>query len=124
MRFERWHEPLLPRAAYLSRLMRSALVAGGLVMASLMIGMLGYHWLARLAWLDAFLNASMILTGMGPVDRMDAPAAKLFAASYALFSGVAFISSVGVLLAPVFHRFIHRFHLAEDSDLEPRRRRR
>ncbi len=66
----------------------------------------------------------MILTGMGPVDRMATPAAKLFASFYALFSGVAFLTSVGVLLAPVFHRFIHRFHLAEDSDSEPQRPRR
>ena len=124
MRFERWHEPLLPRAAYFSRLARSALTAGGLVAASLVIGTLGYRELARLGWLDAFLNAAMILTGMGPVDRMVTPAGKLFAAFYALFSGVAFLTSVGVLLAPVFHRFIHRFHLAEDSDAEPPRRRR
>ena len=124
MRFERWHEPLLPRAAYLSRLLRSALVAGGFIGASLVIGALGYHWIGRLAWLDAFLNASMILTGMGPVDHMATPAAKLFASFYALFSGVAFLTSVGVLLAPVFHRFIHRFHLAEDSDSEPQRPRR
>jgi len=124
LRFERWHEPLLPRAAYVSRLMRSALAAGSLIAGSLLIGMLGYHWVGRLGWLDSFLNASMILTGMGPVDRMVRPAAKLFASFYALFSGVAFLTSVGVLLAPVFHRFIHRFHLAEDPEAEPRRRRR
>ena len=124
MRFERWREPLLPRAAYYSRLLRSALTAGGLIAASLLIGTFGYHGFGRLAWLDAFLNASMILTGMGPVDRLVTPAAKLFASFYALFSGVAFLTSVGVLLAPVFHRFIHRFHLAEDSEAEPRRRRR
>ncbi len=81
------------------------------------VGVLGYHVFAGLSWLDALLNASMILTGMGPVDPMKTTAAKLFASFYALFSGVAFISIIGVLLAPVVHRFLHRFHLELASDV-------
>ncbi len=78
---------------------------------SLCVGTLGYHAFGRLPWTDAFLNASMILTGMGPVDRMDTEAGKLFAAFYALYSGVAFLTLAGVLFAPVYHRFLHKFHL-------------
>ena len=82
------------------------------------MGMLGYHFLARLTWLDALVNASMILTGMGPVDQMTTVGAKLFASFYALFSGVAFLTIVAVLLAPAVHRFLHRFHLDLAGDSE------
>ena len=116
MMFERRHEPLLPRAVFLARVARSAAVATALVGGSLAIGTLGYHWTARLDWLDALLNASMILTGMGPVSPMTTPAAKLFAAGYALFSGVAFLTSIGILIAPVAHRFLHHFHLDLDEE--------
>lgn len=85
---------------------------------SLALGMLGYHLVAGLSWIDALVNASMILTGMGPVDEMSTVGAKLFASFYALFSGVAFLTIVAVLLAPAVHRFLHRFHLdlAGDQD--------
>jgi hypothetical protein len=79
------------------------------------IGVIGYHFVAGLAWIDAFLNASMILSGMGPVDRIDASAAKIFAALYALFSGLMFVGVMGILLAPWLHRLFHWFHL-DDSD--------
>jgi hypothetical protein len=103
--------PLAPRRVFLGRLARSAAVFGLFIVGSLVAGVLGYHWLAHLGWIDAFLNASMILTGMGPVDPMPTDAAKIFASLYALFSGVAFLSSVGVLIAPVLHRVLHRLHL-------------
>ena len=77
------------------------------------IGVLGYHWLARLSWIDSLLNASMILGGMGPVDPLKSDAAKIFASCYALFSGLAFIGIVSVLLAPFVHRMLHRFHAEE-----------
>lgn len=93
-------------------------MAGGLVSGSLALGMLGYHFLAGLSWLDALVNASMILTGMGPVNEMTTVAAKLFASFYALFSGVAFLTIVAVLLAPAVHRFLHRFHLDLAGDTE------
>ena len=90
-------------------------LSGGLIVGSLAIGAVGYRMLAHLSWVDALLNASMILTGMGPVDPMPTAGAKLFASAYALFSGVAFLTSVGVLLAPVVHRLLHRFHLEMDE---------
>lgn len=105
------HVPLLPREVFLLRVARSAALAGALIFGSLAVGVLGYHAIAGLAWIDALLNASMILTGMGPVDPVRSMGGKLFASAYALFSGVAFLTTVAVFLAPVFHRFLHRFHL-------------
>ncbi len=102
---------LPPRRRFVRRLLRSGGIASTLVAGSLAIGTLGYHLFGRLAWIDAFLNASMILTGMGPVDPMVSTAGKIFAALYALFSGVAFLTIVAVLFAPMVHRFLHRFHL-------------
>jgi hypothetical protein len=77
------------------------------------LGTLGYHTVGRLNWIDSFLNASMILSGMGPVDRMETTAAKLFAAFYALFSGLIFIGVIGIVLAPWVHRLFHWAHLEE-----------
>mgnify|MGYP001562814905 FL=1 len=77
--------------------------------------MVGYHWLADLPWMDAFLNASMIVGGMGPVDLLTTPSAKLFAGLYAIFSGVMFLGIFGLLVAPVLHRFMHRFHLESEE---------
>lgn len=114
--FEHRRKPLLPRAAFLRRLLGFAGAAGALLAFSLALGTVGYHWLAGLAWIDALLNAAMILTGMGPVDRLDSDAAKLFATAYAIYSGVAFLSVSGILLAPVVHRFFHRLHLDDDGD--------
>jgi len=109
--FERRHQPLLSHREFLLRLARSAAFAGALITGSLGIGVVGYHLLAGLGWLDAMVNASMILGGMGPVDPVRTAAGKWFASAYALFSGVTFLTSVGVLLAPVAHRFLHHFHL-------------
>src|SRR5262245_58229187 len=109
--FERKSAPLISRRAFARRLARSGLVAAALLVVSLGIGAAGYHAFAGLPWIDALLNASMILTGMGPVNPMRTTAGKLFASGYALFSGVAFLTAVGVLLSPVLHRFLHRFHL-------------
>ena len=88
---------------------RRQAITGG----SLALGVMGYHWIARLGWVDAILNASMILAGMGPVDPLQGNAAKLFASAYAMFSGVMFLTSVGMLMTPVVHHFMHRFHLEE-----------
>jgi hypothetical protein len=114
----RRHAPLPPRAHFLRRFARSAAAAGGLVAGSLALGVLGYHLLGGLSWLDALVNASMILTGMGPVNEIATVAGKLFASFYALFSGVAFLTIVAVLLAPAVHRFLHRFHLDLAGDPE------
>lgn len=116
MRLEHRRQPLLPAHLFRRRLASYAAVALGLVAVSLAIGAVGYHAFAGLSWIDSLLNASMILTGMGPVDPMRSTAGKLFASAYALFSGVAFLTIVGVLLAPVVHRFLHRFHLEIEDD--------
>ena len=114
--FEHKKEKLLPRREFLRRMLGSfcvtLLIAGG----SLAGGSVGYHVFGDLGWIDSFLNASMILTGMGPVDPMKTVPAKLFAAFYALYSGIAFLSMVAVITAPVAHRFVHKFHLASDDD--------
>lgn len=89
-----------------------------ILLFSIGMGVLGYHYYGNLPWVDSFLNAAMILTGMGPVDRMETEAGKLFSAFYALFSGISFLTFVGVLFAPVYHRFLHKFHL----DIEGRGR--
>ena len=93
------------------RMLRFAGVAAVLVAGSLFLGVLGYHFVCGLGWVDALLNSSMILTGMGPVNEITSTAGKLFASAYALFSGVAFLTIVAVLLSPLAHRLLHRLHL-------------
>lgn len=123
--FEHRTKPLLPRRIFILRVFRSLALALGLIGVSLGLGLLGYHFCERLSWLDALLNAAMILSGMGPVDELQTVAGKLFASFYALFSGVVFFTSVAVLLAPVVHRFLHKFHLEDDSpERDPKERRR
>lgn len=107
------HKP--QRVALVRRLARNASIVGSLVMVALAIGAAGYHYLDDLSWLDATLNAAMILTGMGPVSPVVQPAAKVFAIVYALMSGVFFLTMVAVLLAPALHHFLHRFHLDLDA---------
>lgn len=77
------------------------------------MGMVGYHFFAQQIWIDSFLNASMILTGMGPVGEMVTPLSKIFSGLYALYSGIAFLSAVGLFFAPIVHRVIHKFHLGQ-----------
>lgn len=109
--YEHRHEPLLSRVAFLRRVARHAGAAGGVVLGSLGVGVLGYHLLAGLSWIDALVNAAMLLGGMGPVDGLHTMAAKLFAAFYALYSGLVFLIVAGLLFAPVFHRLLHHFHV-------------
>ena len=109
--FEHRHAPLLSRVAFAWRVMYHAAVAFGIVAAALGIGIAGYRFTEGMPWIDAIVNAAMILGGMGPVGELHTDAGKLFAAAYALFSGLLFIVIVGVLFAPVFHRFLHRFHV-------------
>lgn len=111
--FEHRRDALLPPHLFLRRVARNTGLSAGFIIVALAVGMVGYHGTEGLSWLDAFLNASMILTGMGPVNEVHTVAGKLFAGCYALFSGVAFLTAVAVLFAPLFHRFLHRFHLAE-----------
>ena len=103
--------PLLPRRDYLARIARSLGLGLSIIAICLGIGKVGYHCLERLSWIDAFLNAAMILSGMGPVATLQTNAGKLFAGCYALFSGLALISILGIIMAPVVIRFLHKFHL-------------
>ncbi|KAB0669718.1 hypothetical protein F6V30_13045 [Oryzomonas sagensis] len=111
LRLEQRTSQLLPRGDFLVRLGWYWLFGCLFLAFSLGIGTVGYHISAHLNWVDAFLNASMILTGMGPVDKLESAGAKLFASFYAIFSGVSFLTFCGVLFTPIYHRFIHRFHL-------------
>ncbi len=114
--FEHHRQPLATRRVFFRRMGRYLLFSGGIILASLLIGILGYHWTEGMSWIDSLLNASMILGGMGPVDPVRTVAGKLFASFYALFSGMVFLVAVGVLIAPAFHRFLHRFHLQAGGD--------
>jgi hypothetical protein len=109
--FERRDESLLPRPLFVRRMVRWGMVAGVVLIGSLALGVCGYHFIERLPWIDALLNASMILGGMGPVDPLHTRAGKLFASFYALYSGLAIISIAGLMIAPAFHCMLHKFHL-------------
>ena len=109
--YEHRTQPLLSRPLFVRRMLRHASVALAVMAGSLLVGVLGYHLAEGLSWLDALLNASMILGGMGPVDPLHTTAGKLFASCYALFSGVVFLAISGILLAPLAHRLLHRMHM-------------
>jgi hypothetical protein len=114
--FEHRKQPLLSSHDFLVRQLISLLVAFVIIFSSLLLGVLGYHYLEGMAWIDALVNASMILGGMGPVNALHTVDGKLFASFYALYSGIIFLVVVGVIFAPLYHRFLHRFHLeVEDS---------
>jgi hypothetical protein len=116
MPFEHRSKPVLSRGKFFVRVTRYAGFSVILILCSLGVGVLGYHYLAELSWIDALVNASMILTGMGPVDPLKNDTAKWFASFYAIFSGVAFLSIVAVFLSPMVHRFLHKHHLDESED--------
>jgi len=109
--YERRNHPLLSRAKFVRRVGRHALIALVAIAIALGIGVMGYHSLGGLGWIDSLLNASMILGGMGPVDPLKTSAAKIFASFYALFSGLAFIGIASLMVAPFAHRLLHRFHI-------------
>jgi hypothetical protein len=118
--FEHKREPLVSAREFRSRMLRSLALAGSVIGVSLVLGIAGYHWLGGLAWIDALVDASMILGGMGPVSEIGSTKGKLFASAYALYSGIALLTSVGVLFAPVVHRFLHHFHIEEEAERAPR----
>ena len=115
--FESKHHPVLSSKDFAKRLARSFAIASSLIALSLFMGMAGYHFLEGLSWIDAFLNAAMILSGMGPVAPIQSVGGKLFAGFYALYSGLIVIMAAGVLFAPAVHRMLHQFH-AEPDDKE------
>ena len=116
LRFESKKEPLLSRAKFAERMGRNFGVASALVAVSLVGGMLGYHLTEGMDWVDSFANAAMILSGMGPLEPLKTTAGKLFAGFYALYSGLVLVLASGVVLAPVVHRMLHRFHVEDGGD--------
>lgn len=109
--YEHRTDNLLPKPAYRRRVVRHGALGLVLAFIALAIGVAGYHFLENMPWLDALVNASMILGGMGPVGELHTVGGKIFASVYALFSGAGFLVIVAIMMAPVFHRFLHRFHL-------------
>lgn len=115
--FEGKHQKIAPAQVFIKRLFIFIGIAILLILFALFIGVAGYHWIAGFTWVDALLNASMILGGMGPVDSLTSAAAKIFASMYALFSGLVFIAVMGIVFSPIVHRMLHKFHI-DDKDLK------
>ena len=115
--FEHKSQPLASSKVFMSRLFKMAFIASVATIVCLLIGIFGYHYIAHVRWIDAIHNASMILSGMGPVATIDNVAGKLFSSAYALFSGVAFITNISIFLSPVIHRFLHKLHI-EKKEIE------
>jgi hypothetical protein len=113
--FEHRREPLLPRALFIWRVLKFSVISLGLAVVSLLLGILGYRIFEGMAWIDAFVNAAMILGGMGPVGELHTNTGKLFAGVYALYCGLIVIICMSILIAPIFHRFLHLFHLEHKS---------
>lgn len=114
---DKHHQELLAtRALFYRRLLKHTGFALLLIALSLTMGILGYHFIAKLSWIDAFLDAAMILSGMGPVSQLSSDSAKLFAGIYAIYSGLLFISLVAIILIPVWHHVLHRFHIATKKE--------
>lgn len=113
--FEKVHQPLAPSHRFIIRILRA--IAIGLIYIAIAqyIGMLGYHYFENMPWVDSFANAAMILSGMGPLTPLNTNGGKIFAGFYALFSGLLFILVIGIIFAPVVHRFFHKMHLDDDS---------
>ncbi len=116
MIYEKRHHRPLSTQRFVSRMLNHAVAALGVVVGSLLIGMAGYEYFEGLAWRDAFLNAAMLLGGMGPVDAPRTDGGKLFAGVYALYAGLAFVVLAGLLVAPFLHRLLHKFHWESDGD--------
>ena len=106
--YEHKTQPLVSRSVFYQRVLRNIIIASLLMLICLLIGIIGYHYTDNIPWIDSLHNASMILSGMGPVVELKSNAGKLFSSAYALFSGVVFLSIVGFILAPAIHRIFHR----------------
>jgi putative effector of murein hydrolase len=102
---------LPPKKHFVNKIVKSLLLGLMVLMFSLLIGMIGYHHYFEIGWIDSLYNASMILTGMGPVDKAINNGGKIFASMYAIYSGVAFLSSVAIIISPLVHRFLHKFRI-------------
>lgn len=113
MRYEHKSAKLAPASLFARRMAISIGLSGILILIALTIDILGYHYIAMFSWVDAILNASMILGGMGPMGDLPSPRAKLFASAYALFSGLVFVAAMGIVISPMLHRMLHWFHVDE-----------
>ena len=121
--FEHISKPVLARPQFISRLTRAVLLGLGLIAVSLAIGMAGYlYFFPKMDWADAFVNAAMILSGMGPLAAPETTAAKIFSGCYAIYSGLMLVMSAGVVFAPLVHRFLHKLHADEDDVREKAKR--
>jgi ABC-type glycerol-3-phosphate transport system permease component len=114
--FENIKQPLLSRKLFVRRLLNHFLIGFVLIFISLLIGVCGYHFIENFSWIDSLLNAAMILGGMGPVNELHTDAGKVFASMYALFSGIVFLVTAGILLAPLMHRLLHSLHLDDSTE--------
>ncbi len=113
--FKGKHPPLPSLGVFISRIIRNLFIGLIIIVSSLGLGMVGYRYFEKMDWIDTFLNASMILSGMGPVSNVQTSGGKVFAGCYALFSGVIFLVVIAIILAPMFHRFFHKF-LIKDTN--------
>jgi TRAP-type C4-dicarboxylate transport system permease small subunit len=116
LKYERHHDPLAPVSVFVQRMIASIAIALGLIGFVLCLGIAGYHFIAGYNLVDSLLEASMILGGMGPVKELPSDGAKVFASAYALFSGLIFIAVMGLVLSPVVHRVLHKFHVDEKDE--------
>jgi hypothetical protein len=114
--FEPRHHRLLPPLAFVRRLMKHIGITLFVILPSLLLGIAGYHFLEGMGWIDAFANAAMILSGMGPLEPLKTSAGRMFAGLYALWSDLVLIVAAGVIFAPIIHRVLHRFHMETDTD--------
>ena len=111
--YEHRKQQLAPMNIFYQRVLKHILIASAVMIVCLAMGILGYHYTANIPWLDAVHNASMILSGMGPVVEIKTVSGKWFSSFYALFSGVVFITNIGIILAPALHRIFHRLHVED-----------
>jgi hypothetical protein len=112
--YEKKHEPLASHNTVIKRLLKTSFIAAFGLSVWLIVGIVGYHITCNFSWIDSLLNSSMILSGMGPTNNIDNNMGKIFASFYAIISGVIFITSVGVWLSPIVHRFMHQLNLPQD----------
>lgn len=104
---------IMPTKLFLNKFARNLIIGFGIIFLSLLLGMLGYHYIEKMPWVDAYLNAAMILSGMGPVHPLQSEEGKIFAGTYALFSGIVFLVVIAIVFGPVVKRFMHSFHIEE-----------
>jgi hypothetical protein len=111
--YESRHRPLIPIRSFVQRVMWHLFIGCSIIFLSLLVGMYGYHHFEEMDWINAYENAAMILSGMGPVDNLHTEKGKIFAGTYALFSGIIFLIVIAIFIAPLFHRFFHKFMIKD-----------